>query len=99
MLRVGPDLLFTSQEACQQRSPALEGQPQDAVGHDATPTTNWVATIGHPACPTFARVAGAKPSAVSAVGYRPANSVTAARRTGAAFGADHFRLAHLRFRL
>ena len=36
MLRVGPDLLFTSQEACQQRSPAVEGQPQDAVGLDAT---------------------------------------------------------------
>jgi hypothetical protein len=72
MLRMGPDLLFTSQEACQQRSPAVEGQPQDAVGHDATPTTNWAATIGHPACPTFARVAGfgAKLSAVNAVGYR-----------------------------
>ena len=41
---------------------------------------------------------GAKPSAVSAVEYR-GDSAIAARRTSAACGADHFRLAHLRFRL
>jgi len=39
MPRVGPDLLFASQEVCQQRSPAVQGRPQDVVGCDATPAT------------------------------------------------------------
>ena len=75
MLRVGPDLLFTSQEACQQRSPAVEGQPQDAVGLDATHHQlggdHRTSSLSY-----FARVSGfgAKPSAASAVGYRSATA-------------------------
>jgi len=45
MPRVGPDLLFASQEACQQRSPAVQGRPQDAVGCYATPATKRMGLI------------------------------------------------------